>query len=54
MNGWQIAMTIILAADVGMAIALHGQIQERKYNAWVSLISAAIMFDILWGGGFFR
>lgn len=52
--GWpQILMMVLLAMDVGMNLAKHGETREGKYNFGVTLIADGIIAALLWAGGFF-
>ena len=48
----QILMIVILSADMGMALIMHGKKKEGDYNAWTELIGNAIIAVILYFGGF--
>lgn len=51
--GWpQITMIALLALGLGASIADHGKPRSAQ-NAWVSLISTALMAGLLYAGGFF-
>jgi hypothetical protein len=51
-----IAQLIVIALgmiSLGGHISRHGEVQkERKYNGWSTLISMAILWTILYYGGF--
>ena len=50
---WQIVMIVLICLGVGISIAKHGEQRTDKYNAWSTLISAAIEITVLALGGFF-
>jgi len=53
--GWpQVAMMIIMGANVGISLAKHGEPREGKYNCVITIISVLLDYWILKSGGFFR
>ncbi len=50
MNGWSIAVIVMISLDVGIALAKHGE-PRTKYNFWASLISSLILTAILYKAG---
>lgn len=53
MNGWEIAIIVIMALGQGVACAKHGE-QERKYNWYYSLISRVIWLFLMYMAGLFH
>ncbi len=54
MSIWPAIILIIGRATVfGVHCANHGQDTGRKFNCVNSLINTAVLFSILWWGGFF-
>ncbi len=51
MNAPQIILLVIIAMEVGFALAKDGE--PRIYSARATMLGAAIWFFILWWGGFF-
>lgn len=47
-------MICLLAWGFGVDVAEHGKTKTKVENAWISLISVAIMVGLLYAGGFFN
>lgn len=50
---WQIIYICLTMASLGIHIAKHGEPREDKYSMWLSMISTAIVYTLLYKGGFF-
>ena len=51
MNGWGIAIIAMMACDVYLPLARHGETKTTKYNVWASMIATAIMGFIYYKAG---
>lgn len=54
MNGWQIAFIFLTFVDLFGEAYLDGEPKKGEYNFDFSLISWAIIYFILYQGGFFK
>ncbi len=43
----------LVAVDVGVTVARHGEPRKGSYNAWVCVGFHAFILGLLWWGGFF-
>lgn len=56
MGFWQILYIVIVVLGLGISLERHGKRQgnhNSKHNFWATLIGSAILFTILYFGGFF-
>lgn len=53
-NIWNLTYLLLMSMSLGIVLSKHGKPKEKKYNFWVSLISYAIWFFLLYKGGFFN
>ena len=49
----QVLLVVLFSLSLGLSIARHGQPEEGRRNALYSLVSTAVMFALLYWGGFF-
>ena len=49
----QIAMIVWVVLGIGVSMAKHGEPRNSEYSFWTTAISSAIVFFILYQGGFF-
>ncbi len=49
----QITFIVLLAIDLGIAMAKHGQPRKGQHNFIASLVASAILLFLVWRGGFF-
>lgn len=53
-NIWNLAYLLLMSLSLGIVLAKHGKPREDEYNFWVSLLSFAMWFFLLYKGGFFN
>ena len=53
MHAPQIILIVILALDLGLIMAKHGEEKKGEHNFFVNLFSTAVMVGLLIWGGFF-
>jgi hypothetical protein len=54
MNAPQIVMIVLFSVSLTISAYDHGKLREGRHNFFINLISAALMFGLLFWGGFFR
>lgn len=53
--GWpQITLLAILALNLGINLARHGERKNEKYNFFIALFGIGLDLFLLYMGGFFR
>ena len=50
----QILLIILLTMGLTIDLVKHGEKKEKKYNAWITLISTVILTLLLYWGGFWK
>ena len=53
MKAPQIIIIVLIAMNVGLHLAKHGQPRTDKYDFFWELFGKAILVALLWWGGFF-
>lgn len=48
----QVILIAIYALSIGVNMALHGEPKTGRHSVWGSLIGTALVFSILYTGGF--
>ena len=49
----QILLIVIMAIELGLVWAKHGQPRNEKYNVFINLAGTAVFVSLLIWGGFF-
>lgn len=53
MGAWQIVYIVLSCLSLGISLKEHGEPKEGINNFWTSLLGTAIVYFILYKGGFF-
>lgn len=53
-GGAQITMMLLMGANLGLGLALHGKPRTGKHDAGITLFATVVQYVILWWGGFWR
>ena len=48
MNGWLLAIIILMAINIGINAVAHGKDKQEKYNFWSALIGGGIQFVLIY------
>ncbi|MGL5330362.1 MAG: hypothetical protein ACRDD7_13920 [Peptostreptococcaceae bacterium] len=49
----QILIIVLYALSLGIHLTNHGKDRKDKYDFWTSMVSAGMVFGLLYWGGFF-
>lgn len=49
----QLIYLALIALNLGVVLAKHGEVKPHKTSLWTQLLNLAIVLPLLWWGGFF-